>query len=74
MRESNSINRLIFHGVNNIPSDWELSKVKYIAKYINGYPFKPKDWSSTGKPIIRIQNLTNKNAEPNRYKHELEEC
>ena len=29
-----------------------------LALFINGYPFKPSDWESNGKPIIRIQNLT----------------
>ena len=30
-----------------------------VAKYINGRAFKPIEWEKTGKPIIRIQNLTN---------------
>ena len=29
-----------------------------VATYINGYAFKPSDWSDIGKPIIRIQDLT----------------
>lgn len=29
-----------------------------IAEFINGYAFKPTDWSNTGIKIIRIQNLT----------------
>ena len=29
-----------------------------IAKYVNGFAFKPKDWKQLGKKIIRIQNLT----------------
>lgn len=33
-----------------------------IASYINGAAFKPRDWSSSGKPIIRIQNLNDPNA------------
>ena len=28
------------------------------AEYINGMAFKPSDWGDRGKPIIRIQNLT----------------
>lgn len=53
--------------IGEIPEDWELTKVKHIGKYINGYPFKPSDWSDFGTPIIRIQNLTGNNSEYNYY-------
>ncbi|HEV4725116.1 TPA: restriction endonuclease subunit S [Streptococcus pneumoniae] len=33
-------------------------KLGQVATFINGYAFKPQDWSSEGKEIIRIQNLT----------------
>ena len=36
-----------------------------IATYVNGFAFKPKDWTPTGLPIIRIQNLNDPNAEYN---------
>lgn len=71
MRESDSLERLSAHGVTEIPHGWQISKVKYLADYINGYPFKPDEWGSIGKPIIRIQNLTNRDAEPNRYDGEI---
>ncbi|MEI6690620.1 MAG: restriction endonuclease subunit S [bacterium] len=32
-----------------------------IAEFINGYAFKPSDWSNEGLSIIRIQNLTDSN-------------
>ena len=35
-----------------------------VATYINGYAFKPSDWSEVGKPIIRIQDLTGTNNSP----------
>ncbi|WP_411687631.1 restriction endonuclease subunit S [Acinetobacter indicus] len=56
-------------GVNEldvIPLHWDLSKVKYLASYLNGYAFKPDHWAEFGVPIIRIQNLSNHNAEINR--------
>lgn len=53
------------HGL-DIPSHWILSKVKYIGEYLNGYPFKPDNWSEDGVPIIRIQNLSNQAAEINK--------
>jgi type I restriction enzyme S subunit len=55
----------------DIPEHWKESKVKYLGCYINGYPFKPEDWSSDGLPIIRIQNLTNPEASFNRYAGEV---
>lgn len=43
---------------NDIPDKWKVKKLGEIAKYINGRAFKPKEWSKSGLPIIRIQNLT----------------
>lgn len=44
-----------------------------IATYINGYAFKPNDWSEQGKPIIRIQNLNNADAEYNHFDGKIDE-
>ena len=38
-----------------------------VASYINGFAFKPSDWSTSGLPIIRIQNLTGTNEVFNYY-------
>ncbi|MCC6454753.1 MAG: restriction endonuclease subunit S [Caldilineaceae bacterium] len=43
---------------NELPEDWKLVSLGDMADYINGAAFKPSDWSDTGLPIIRIQNLT----------------
>jgi type I restriction enzyme S subunit len=40
--------------------------------YINGLAFKPSDWSSIGRPIIRIQNLSGRNSEFNRTEREVD--
>ena len=53
------------------PTDWRDSRVKYLAQYINGYAFKPEDWSNIGKPILRIQNLTDPDAAFNRFEGEI---
>ncbi len=45
---------------------WEYKKLGEVATYINGFPFKPSDWKEIGKPIIRIQNLTNPHGGFNR--------
>lgn len=44
------------------PSGWAVSSLGEIATYVNGRAFKPSEWKQSGKPIIRIQNLTNQNA------------
>ena len=41
-----------------------------VATYINGYAFKPSDWSDTGLPIIRIQDLSGNTYQANRYNGE----
>lgn len=52
---------------------WVPSKIKYLARYINGYPFKPTEWSDRGRPIIRIQNLSNRDANSNYFEGEIPE-
>lgn len=46
------------------------AKLGDIATYINGYAFKPQDWSDEGIPIIRIQDLTGNSYQANRYNGE----
>ena len=42
------------------------------ATFINGYPFKPSDWSNIGLPIIRIQNLTESSQNINYYAGQID--
>ena len=42
-------------------------KLGEVATYVNGYAFKPSDWSGKGRPIIRIQDLTGNSYQANRY-------
>lgn len=46
---------------------WETEKLGDLATFINGYAFKPSDWSNDGLEIIRIQNLTKGTSETNFY-------
>ena len=48
-------------------------KLGDVATYINGYAFKPSDWSTNGLPIIRIQDLTGNSYQCNRYNGEYDE-
>ena len=47
-----------------------MARLGDVATYINGYAFKPSDWSDTGVPIIRIQDLTGNSYQANRYNGE----
>lgn len=44
-----------------------MARLGDVATYINGYAFKPSDWSDNGIPIIRIQDLTGNSYQANRY-------
>ena len=46
----------------NLPKGWSILTVGQVAQYINGRAFKPNEWEQKGLPIIRIQNLNDKNA------------
>ena len=58
--------------IGEIPEGWEVSKLKYLGRYVNGYPFKPDDWGDKGKSIIRIQDLTGSNDSPNYYDGDID--
>ena len=49
----------------DLPYGWILAELGELAVYVNGRAFKPNEWESHGKPIIRIQNLNNSSAEFN---------
>src|ERR1700675_2705244 len=39
------------------PDHWNNRSLGSMLDFVNGYPFKPEDWGTSGTPIIRIQNL-----------------
>ena len=44
-----------------------MARLGDVATYINGFAFKPTDWSDEGLPIIRIQDLTGNSYKANRF-------
>jgi type I restriction enzyme S subunit len=44
-----------------------------VCNFINGKAFKPSDWSSTGVPIVRIQNLNDEAATFNYFEGDIED-
>jgi type I restriction enzyme S subunit len=50
---------------------WPRVEVGDVLKLVNGRAFKPVEWSKTGLPIVRIQNLNNPDAPFNYFEGEL---
>ncbi len=57
----------------DIPDNWEWVRVGNIINLFNGKAFKPSDWSVSGLPIVRIQNLNNAEAPYHYYNGQIEE-
>ena len=55
-----------------VPEHWRTVPLKHVAQFINGDAFKPAEWSESGMPIIRIQNL-NGSEDFNYYEGVVEE-
>ena len=56
-----------------VPENWCWIRIRNLCVLRNGRAFKPKEWSETGLPIVRIQNLNNPESEYNYYSGEVEE-
>jgi type I restriction enzyme, S subunit len=56
-----------------IPEGWMQTTLGAIGQYLNGRAFKTAEWSNTGRPIIRIQDLTGSTRNPNYFEGEVED-
>lgn len=56
----------------DLPHAWRWTRIGLAMNLVNGRAFKPKDWSKSGLPIVRIQNLNNPNAPFNYCGFEVE--
>ncbi len=52
---------------------WTWTTLGGIGEYANGRAFKPSEWGVSGKPIIRIQNLTRSTDTVNRFSGSIEQ-
>ena len=43
--------------IDGVPEGWEKKSMEEIADYLNGFAFKPSDWGTIGRPIIKIKEL-----------------
>jgi type I restriction enzyme S subunit len=57
-----------------LPSGWSWTKLGMLMEMFNGRAFKQTEWATTGLPIIRIQNLNDKNAPFNFFDGELSDA
>ncbi len=56
-----------------IPEGWQKMNIGEACTLVNGRAFKPSDWTKTGTPIVRIQNLNDPNAEFNYCSGDIED-
>ena len=56
-----------------VPANWRWVRMFRLCTLKNGRAFKPTEWSDTGLPIIRIQNLNNPDSEYNLFQGEVSE-
>ncbi|MCC7408474.1 MAG: restriction endonuclease subunit S [Phycisphaeraceae bacterium] len=57
----------------SLPPGWASSRLGELGRYLNGRGFKKSEWGTTGRPIIRIQDLTGTSANPNYFDGDVEE-
>ena len=43
--------------VDGVPEGWSRKAISELGEYINGFAFKPSDWNTKGKPIIKIKEM-----------------
>lgn len=55
----------------DLPASWTWVSIGETGEYINGFAFKPSHRESNGRPIIRIQNLTDESKPLNRTSLEV---
>lgn len=56
-----------------LPAGWASTAIGEICSLKNGRAFKPTEWTTSGLPIVRIQNLNNPNASFNYYSGDVED-
>lgn len=57
----------------DLPDGWSLKALAEIGRYHNGRAFKKEEWRDNGRPIIRIQNLTDPTKPFNFFQGEADE-
>ncbi|PTW61378.1 type I restriction enzyme S subunit [Breoghania corrubedonensis] len=58
--------------MSGLPRGWATAEIRDLCNLVNGKAFKPSDWSDSGLPIVRIQNLNNPDAAFNYFSGEVD--
>lgn len=58
--------------MSGLPRGWVEAKISDLCALVNGRAFKPTDWATSGRRIVRIQNLNNPEASFNFYQGDVE--
>jgi hypothetical protein len=56
-----------------LPADWIVQPLGELMRLLNGRAFRPDEWSDTGAPIIRIQNLNDPDSDFNFFSGAVDE-
>ena len=59
--------------MSELPNGWAEATLRHLGLYINGRGFKKSEWAESGRPIIRIQNLTGSGSSFNYFPGQLED-
>ena len=59
--------------MSDLPRGWAQATLGEIGEYLNGRGFRKHEWAESGRPIIRIQNLTGTSSRFNYYDGDAEE-
>ncbi|MBB5357188.1 type I restriction enzyme S subunit [Rhodanobacter sp. ANJX3] len=57
----------------SLPQHWVTVPIGDICDLVNGRAFKPSEWSETGHPIVRIQNLNRPTASFNHFEGPIDD-
>lgn len=57
-----------------VPEGWQWCRTADLIQTVNGRAFKPAEWAASGLPIIRIQNLNNRDAPFNYYAGDVDQA
>jgi type I restriction enzyme S subunit len=59
--------------MSELPDGWTYTTIGDLCDLVNGRAFKPSDWTPSGLPIVRIQNLNRSDAKFNFFAGAVQE-
>src|SRR6187401_3605922 len=56
-----------------VPAGWTATPLGALGRYVNGRGFRRGEWCDSGRPIIRIQNLTGSGERFHHFQGDVDE-